>query len=197
MKKIKLKYIILFLIIVCILTVSIYSKINPVDADIQSVDVYGYQGDDNQNKKFIEKNKEYFDHARSGSARQIFSDMKNFSLENTEDYIEVFYKCGFKSNGSFMTEIESIIDAVPNNDSTYLFSRGPDILRESRSYKYITVDCRIFMCVTGLSQEEIEDKIRNVDISIIYKDGTETKKVKVEGIDTLESEKIEFDYDWI
>ena len=120
--------------------------------------------------------------------------MDHIPSENASDYIWVIYSCNFKINSLLgANEIRSIVEFVPENDTSYVLSIPPDFLRENAGFKGITIYCDVFICIKGLSEEDIEEKIRAIDISIIYKENNEPKKIKVEGIESLESKDIEYE----
>ena len=194
MKKIRLKHIISILITFCLLFITfvfVYSKINPAEAEIDRVSVNFYPCGNYNNVKYING---YFERAKTNDRFQVFCDLDHLPSENTDDYVQVTYLCKFKYNAlSYTSEIQAMVEAVPKNDTAYVLSIPPDFLREKAGYKGITIFCTVFICIKGLSEEDIEEKIRAIDISIIYKENNEPKKIKVEGIESLESKDIEYE----
>ncbi len=189
MKKIRLKHIAVILISVCFLIITsvfIYSKIKPAEAKIDHVFVSSM--DERFLNNYLKQAKNNIDNL------QVFCDMDHIPSENASDYIWVIYSCNFKINSLLgANEIRSIVEFVPKNDTSYVLSIPPDFLRENAGFKGITIYCDVFICIKGLSEEDIEEKIRAIDISIIYKENNEPKKIKVEGIESLESEDIEYE----
>ncbi len=119
--------------------------------------------------------------------------MDHIPSENASDYIQVLYACDFKINNLLgASEIRSIVESVPENDTSYILTIPPDYLATSNPFKNQTIFCNVLICIKGLSEEDIEEKIRAIDISIIYKENNEPKKIKVEGIESLESEDIKY-----
>ena len=188
MKKIRLKHIAVILISVCFLIITsifIYSQTNPVEAKINRISVKF------NNEKYINS---YLEQAKkNGSEFQVFCDMNDLLSENASDYIQVLYACDFKINNLLgASEIRSIVESVPENDTSYILTIPPDYLATSNPFKNQTIFCNVLICIKGLSEEDIEEKIRAIDISIIYKENNEPKKIKVEGIESLESEDIKY-----
>ena len=189
MKKIRLKHIAVILISVCFLIITsifIYSQTNPVEAKINRISVKF------NNEKYINS---YLEQAKkNGSEFQVFCDMNDLLSENASDYIQVLYACDFKINNLLgASEICSIVESVPENDTSYILTIPPDYLATSNPFKNQTIFCNVLICIKGLSEEDIEEKIRAIDISIIYKENNEPKKIKVEGIESLESKDIEYE----
>ena len=189
MKKIRLKHIAVILISVCFLIITsifIYSQTNPVEAKINRISVKF------NNEKYINS---YLEQAKkNGSEFQVFCDMNDLLSENASDYIQVLYACDFKINNLLgASEIRSIVESVPENDTSYILTIPPDYLATSNPFKNQTIFCNVLICIKGLSEEDIEEKIRAIDISIIYKENNEPKKIKVEGIESLESKDIEYE----
>ncbi len=188
MKKIRLKHIAVILISVCFLIITsvfIYSKIKPAEAKIDHVFVSSM--DERFLNNYLKQAKNSIDNL------QVFCDMDHIPSENASDYIQVLYACDFKINNLLgASEIRSIVESVPENDTSYILTIPPDYLATSNPFKNQTIFCNVLICIKGLSEEDIEEKIRAIDISIIYKENNEPKKIKVEGIESLESEDIKY-----
>lgn len=163
---------------------SVYSSKNPATARISQIRVRAFSGADKSDIEYVEGYRD------SG---QIFYESGTVLNNNVNDYILVTYICKVKSNCPSMLDfIYSMVHRVPENDSAYISAHKQDHVSQAFSFRTATTYSYVIFDRKGLTDEEVNDKIKAVELDVIYKRKGEAGITKVKGIDSFESEKIQW-----
>lgn len=186
MKRLVNKKAIKILAICSILVIAVvyflYSVKYPVTAKIQEVSIGTFSDSDKHDVEYV---KSYLD------CEQIFYDTDTVLSDNVNDYILVTYDCEVKSNClSSVDLIYCIVNKIPENDNAFISAHRLDFSRRAFIYMPIGTASFVLMNRHGLTEEELYEKIKSVELDVIYKHKGEAGEVEVKGIDSLDFDDI-------
>ncbi len=160
----------------------IYSLKYPVTAKIQEVSISTFSANNADDVRYVNTYLEY---------EQIFYDTDTVLSDNVNDYILVTYDCEVKSNClSSVDLIYCIVNKIPENDNAFISAHRLDFSRRAFIYMPIGTASFVLMNRHGLTEEELYEKIKSVELDVIYKHKGEAGEVEVKGIDSLDFDDI-------
>ncbi len=163
----------------------LYSLKYPVTAKIQEVSISTFSANDAEDARYVNTYLEY---------GQIFYGTDTVLSDNVNDYILVTYDCKVKSNClSMVNLIYCIVNKIPENDNAFISAHRLDFPRRAFIYMPIGTASFVLMNRHGLTDEELYEKIRAVKLDVIYKHKGKSGTAEVKGIDSIDSDDIEWD----
>ncbi len=169
---------ILVIAVVCFL----YSLKYPVTSKIDYVSIDSFSANDAKDARYVNTYLKY---------GQIFYDSDTVLSDNISDYILVIYRCKVKCNCiSSVNLIYCIVNKVLENDNSFISAHRLDFPMQTSMYIPTDTSCYVLMNRKGLTDEELYEKIKSVELDVIYKHKGEAGEVEVKGIDSLDFDDI-------
>ena len=186
MKRLVNKKSIKILAICSILVISVicflYSLKYPVTCKISGIVISTFSDNDKNDESYVK------DSLKDG---QLFYNTDEVLSDNISDYVHIIYFCKFKNNCfSLINSIYCIVNSVPENDSSFISAHRHGFPSQTALFMSTKVRCHVLMNRKGLTDEELYEKIKSVELDVIYKHKGEAGEVEVKGIDSLDFDDI-------
>ncbi len=163
----------------------LYSLKYPVTSKIDYVSIDSFSANDDKDVRYVNTYLEY---------GQIFYDTDTVLSDNVNDYILVTYRCKVKCNClSSVNLIYCIVNNVLENDNAFISAHRLDFPMQTAMYIPTDTSCYVLMNRHGLTDEELYEKIKAVKLDVIYKHKGKSGRTEVKGIDSIDSDDIEWD----
>lgn len=183
-KAVNIKVCVICLLLLSAVVYFLYSLKHPVTAKIYEISVSTFSDSDEHDVEYV---KSYLDN------EQIFYDSDAVLSNNTNDYVLVTYDCKVKSNClSPVNLIYCMVNNVPENDNAFISAHRLDFPRQAFIYMPIGTASFVLMNRRGLTDEELYEKIKSVKLDVIYKHKGKSGTTEVKGIDSIDSDDIEW-----
>ena len=187
-RKSKIIVSILAALILIISGIFVYLKLNPLSAKTEAVEVWSFLSDDPALSS-------WFDEARNGSSEyQVFIDMNNLPSEHTEDYVQIIYYFSVKSHlFDSANTIRPIVSNISDNSDAFIFS--PKLFPvQVDAFGNGKCQLNVIMYRGNLTDEQLEEKIRNVTAELLYETSGDSGQVEISGIESAPITYRQFDW---